>query len=149
MFLIRWTSFMLCCAHVLQFGEHTLCYVACFCCTSVNTLHVTLHTYVVLRWPNSTLRCVLLLFFGKHTSCYAARFCWLLWTHFMLRCACVLYFGEHTSCNVVRVCFNSLNTLHVLCCALLRTSVNALRFSLRAYVVLRWTHFMLHCARMF
>ena len=47
---------MLRCALLLYLGEHTSCYVANFCCTSVNTLHVTLRASGV-------------------PSCYVAHFC--------------------------------------------------------------------------
>ena len=49
---LRWIRFMLRCTFLLYFGDQTSCYVAHFCCTSVNTLHVTLHTSVVLRWTH-------------------------------------------------------------------------------------------------
>ena len=148
--LIRWTRFMLRCACVcLNSGEHTSCYVARVCCTSVTKLHVT---------------CALLSFFGDQTSRYIARFClssvakkldvavapffWspvntlhvtlrasaaLQWTRFMLGCArCVFYFGEHASrFAAARVCCTSVTKLHI---------------ALRTSVVLRWTHFMLRCA---
>ena len=71
----RWTHFMLHCIFPLYFGEHTSCYVAHFCCTSVTKLHVTLYTSVVLLWPNFMLHCTLLLYFSEHTACYIAHFC--------------------------------------------------------------------------
>ena len=72
---LGWPRFMLCCTFLLYIGEHTSCYIAHFRCTSVNTLHVTLHTSVALRWPNFMLRCTLLLYFCDQTSCYIAHFC--------------------------------------------------------------------------
>ena len=85
------------------------CYIAHFCCISVNTLHVTLQSSVVLRW--NTLHVML------HTSVV------LRWTHFMLCCTLLLHIGEHTSCYVARFCCTSVIRLHVM----LHTSV-----------VLRW-----------
>ena len=38
--VLRWPNFMLRCTLLLYIGEHTSCYVAHFCCASVNTLHV-------------------------------------------------------------------------------------------------------------
>ena len=80
----RWTHFMLHCTFPLYFGEHTSCYLAhfcCtsvtklhvtlyihFCCTSVTKLHVTLHTSVVLQWTHCMLYCTLLLYFSEHTN---------------------------------------------------------------------------------
>ena len=90
---LRWTHFMLRCTLLLYFGEHTSCYVAHFCCTSVVNLHVTLHTSVVLGRAHVMLRCTLLLCFSKHTSCY-------------------VYFGKHPSCYVVHFCCTSVKTLH-------------------------------------
>ena len=97
----------------LHFGEHISCYVAHFCCTSVNTLHVMLHTSVVLRWSNFTSHCTLLLYLGEHTSCYVAHFCCAsMNTTSLLRCKLLLYSGEHASCYVVHTSVLRWNTLH-------------------------------------
>ena len=84
--------------------------------SSVNTLHVTLHTSVVYRWTHFMLHCGVLLYFGE--------------TQFMLCCTLLLCFGEHTSGYVAHCCCTSVNTLHV---------------TLHAFVVLRWSDFMLCC----
>ena len=78
------------------------CYIAHFCCISVNTLHVTLQSSVVLRW--NTLHVML------HTSVV------LRWTHFMLCCTLLLHIGEHTSCYVAHFCCTSVNACeHTTC----------------------------------
>ena len=45
---LRKTPFMLRCTLLLYFGKHASCYVVHFCCTSVDALHATLYTSVVL-----------------------------------------------------------------------------------------------------
>ena len=114
---LRWTHFMLRCTLLLYFGEHTSCYVAHFCCTSVVKLHVTLHTSVVLGRAHVMLRCTLLLCFNEHTSCYVANFCCtrvntlhvtlhtsvLRWTHFILRCTRISLWTTPKA-NLQRLC---------------------------------------------
>ena len=155
--VLLWPTSMLRCTLLLYFGEQTSCYVSHFCCASVNTLPVTLHTSVVLRWTHFLLRCTLLLYFGEQTSCYVVHFCCtsvtnlhftlytsvvLLWPNFMLRCALLLDFGEHTSCYVAHF-FGEHAWCYVahFCC----TSVNTLHVTLHTSVVLRWPNFMLRC----
>ena len=99
--LIRWTHFMLRCARVLSFREHTSCYVVHFCCTSVNTL---------------MLPCTRVLYFGEHTSCYVAHFCCSSGERTSCYIARVCFFGERTSRYAARVCFNAVNTLRVALC---------------------------------
>ena len=117
--------------------------VAQVCNSSVNTLHVTLHTSCVLRWAHFMLRCTRLLYFGEGTSCCVAQVfrslvntlhvtlhmffvlrrthfmlrCTfvLRWRHFMLRCKRLLFFGEHTSCCVAHVFCSLVNTEHMSC----------------------------------
>ena len=170
--VLQWPNFTLRCTLLLYFGEHTSCYAARFCCTSVNML-----------------RCARMLYFRERASCYAARVCFnsvnalhaarvrlnsvnalyatlracfvIPWAHFMLRCTLLPYFGEHAPCYVAHVCCTSVNTLHVTlrtsvvlrwarfmlrCARVLYTSVNTLHVASRAYVLIRWTHFALRCA---
>ena len=61
---LQWPNFMLRCTLLLYFSEHTSCYVAHFCCTSLTKFHVMLRTSVAFRWPNIMLRCTLLFYYG-------------------------------------------------------------------------------------
>ena len=89
---------MLRCTRLLYFGEHTSCYVAHVFCTSVNTLHVRLHTSFVLRWGHFMLRCTCLLYFGEHTSCYVAY----------VFCTSVNFCNDHDICQGLAMAVHSI-----------------------------------------
>ena len=141
MFLIRRTHFMLRCALLLYFCEHTSCYVAHVCCTSVNTLHVTLHACVLIRWTRFLLRCARL-FFNSVNTLHVTLFGEHRVNTLQLRCALLLHFCEHTSCYVARVCLNLVNTLRMRCTLLLYFGDHPSCYAARA-------RFMLRCAHVF
>ena len=82
--------------------------------SSVNTLHATFDTSVLLRLARFMLRSTLLFYFGKHASCYVLHCCFTSVSTLHATFYTVLFFGKHASCYVLLFCCTSVSTLHAM-----------------------------------